>query len=100
MKDNHNVETRQTRNKKKKLRKGRIFLLFLCTFILVVSAFAVYQYRSGLQLAQGSKEESEASTEEELIEFEGDEKTETISNYLIIGIDTRGEEQSRSASNC
>ncbi|TSI02639.1 LCP family protein [Lysinibacillus sp. BW-2-10] len=95
MEDNHNVETRQHRNKKRKLRKGRIFLLFLFSFILVVSAFAVYQYRSGLQLAKQSKE-LEAPIEEEVIEFEGDEKTETISNYLIIGIDTRGEEQSRS----
>lgn len=87
MEDHQLHETRSSR-KKKKSKKGRLFLLLT---IVLFGLFAIYifsEYRAGLKLAE----------EMELPEqpFTPDEPTENITNYLIIGIDSRGEEKSRS----
>ncbi|SOC23941.1 LytR family transcriptional attenuator [Ureibacillus xyleni] len=92
MEENQNSVTRQKRTKKRKMRKRRILLLVLFALIVSGASFSIYQYRNGLQLAK----KAEQPIEEEKIEFVADEKTEKISNYLIIGVDTRGEKQSRS----
>lgn len=88
MEENQLHETRQTRYKKRKLRKGRLFFTTLLLLVIGISIFAIYQYRSGLKLADETKLPEE--------EFVADEKQDTITNYLIIGVDSRGEEKSRS----
>lgn len=81
-------QVRPTRYKKKKIRKGR--LLFVVLFILIVSliGYSYFQYKSGLDLASDTKVAVEG--------FEPDDNHPTIENYLIIGVDSRGEEKSRS----
>ncbi|MEK4080252.1 LCP family protein [Solibacillus sp. FSL W7-1472] len=81
-------QTRQTRYRKKKMRKGR--LLFVVVFLLLISAigYSYVQFNKGKELASGNKIEVEG--------FEPDDNHPTIENYLILGVDTRGEEKSRS----
>lgn len=87
--DEHQVEEkRQTRHKKRKLRKGRVFFTLLILFLLVIGIYTYFQYHNGLKIA------SETKLPEE--EFVADEAHKKIENYLIIGVDSRGEEESRS----
>ncbi|KOY83590.1 LCP family protein [Lysinibacillus macroides] len=78
---------RSQRPRKRRLRKGRaIFtLLILCMIVLV--GYSVMQYRSGLKLATNTNVMQE--------NFTGDAIKGDIENYLILGVDTRGEEKSR-----
>ena len=81
-------QTRQTRYRKKKMRKGR--LLFVVVFLLLLSVigYSYVQYNKGKDLASDKKIEVKG--------FEPDDNHPTIENYLILGVDTRGEEKSRS----
>lgn len=79
---------RPVKEKKKKLRKGRLLLFLLVLVIIAAGIYGYTQYQSGLKLAGENKPEEEL--------FIADEDEETIENYLIIGVDTRGEENSRS----
>ncbi|HWL12898.1 MAG TPA: LCP family protein [Ureibacillus sp.] len=88
MDDNQVQETRQTRHKKRKLRKGRVFFTLLLFLILVIGAYSFFQYQKGVKLASATKLPEE--------NFVADELEDSIENYLIIGVDTRGEEESRS----
>lgn len=81
-------EKRQTRHKKRKLRKGRLFFTLLIVLFIGIGIYFYFQYKSGLNLA------SETKLPE--AEFVSDQSHETIKNYLIIGVDSRGEEESRS----
>src|SRR5690606_16102997 len=73
---------------KKRLRKGRVILFSIFIVLIAIIAYSIHQYRTGLELAgEENKEE---------IEFTPDEPKEKIENYLIIGVDSRGEEKSRS----
>lgn len=81
-------ESRQTRYKKKKLRKGRRILLYLFLFIILIGVYTLLQYRSGLKLAEDTKLPEE--------NFVPDEDLKSVKNYLIIGVDSRGEDKSRS----
>lgn len=81
-------ETRGRRYRKRKFRFGRFLFLLFILLAIAIGLYAVSQYRSGLQLA------SETKLPEE--EFVGDESSDGLTNYLIVGVDTRGEEQSRS----
>lgn len=78
---------RSQRPKKRRLRKGRALFTFLLLCVIVIAGYSVMQYRSGLQLATDTKVAQEA--------FNGDEVKDDIENYLLLGIDTRGEEKSR-----
>ena len=78
---------RSERPQKRRLRKGRAFFTFLLLCIIVVAVYSVMQYRSGLELASDTKIAQE--------DFKGDEIAGNIENYLLLGVDTRGEEQSR-----
>lgn len=80
-------ETRERRYRKKKSRFGRFFFL-LIVLAVAIGAYGVTQYKSGLELASETKLPEET--------FIGDEPSNVYTNYLIIGVDTRGEEQSRS----
>lgn len=88
MEEKHLEDSRQKRYKKRKLRKGRLFFTLLIILIIGIGAYSIYQYRSGLKLAEETKLPEE--------DFVADEELKTIKNYLIIGVDSRGEEQSRS----
>lgn len=81
--------TRQSRHqKKKKLRKGRLAVLILLFTVLSICIYVYAQFKSGLEMANDEKIQVE--------NFEPDEPKDQIENYLIIGVDTRGEEKSRS----
>jgi LCP family protein required for cell wall assembly len=78
---------RSQRPKKRRLRKGRALFTFLLLCVIVIAGYSIMQYRSGLQLATDTKVAQE--------DFSGDQINSDIENYLLLGIDTRGEEKSR-----
>lgn len=78
---------RMQRPKKRRLRKGRIFFSFLLLCVIVIVGYSIMQYRSGLEIAANTKVAQE--------NFKGDSIEGNIENYLLLGIDTRGEEKSR-----
>lgn len=78
---------RRNRRKKKRLRlRGILFLLFVA--VMAVGAYIFMQFQSGHKLA-------EESTDMPVIEFEGDENNSDFENILVLGVDARGEEISR-----
>ena len=81
-------QTRQTRYRKKKMRKGRVLFVIVFLLLLSVIGYSYVQYNKGKELASTKKIEVEG--------FEPDDNHPTIENYLILGVDTRGEEKSRS----
>ncbi|MER2039391.1 MAG: LCP family protein [Solibacillus sp.] len=78
----------KTRYRKKKLRKGRLIFIVLFVTIVGLLVYSYTQYRSGLNL---TNDESIPAAD-----FTPDEKHPTIENYLVLGVDSRGEEKSRS----
>ncbi|GAB0167959.1 LCP family protein [Lysinibacillus sp. CTST325] len=78
---------RSQRPKKRRLRKGRTLFTLLLLCVIVIAGYAVMQYRSGLKLASETKVAQE--------DFTGDPVKGDVENYLLLGIDTRGEEKSR-----
>jgi len=78
---------RSQRPQKRRLRKGRAFFTLLLLFVIVIAGYSVMQYRSGLKLASDTKVAEE--------DFKGDTVNGDVENYLLLGIDTRGEEKSR-----
>lgn len=78
---------RSQRPKKRRLRKGRALFSLLLLCIIVLVGYSVMQYRSGLELANDTKVAQE--------DFSGDTVKGDIENYLLLGIDSRGEEKSR-----
>jgi len=82
-------EQRQTRHKRKrKLRVGRVVSFILLLLLLVGGVYTVIQYMNGYNSAKGEIVPSS--------EFTGDTLTDgDRENILVLGIDSRGEEQSR-----
>ncbi|MGE7673210.1 LCP family protein [Lysinibacillus sp. NPDC094403] len=78
---------RSHRPKKRRLRKGRALFTLLLLCVIVIVGYSIMQYRSGLKLASESKVAQE--------DFTGDPVKGDVENYLLLGIDTRGEEKSR-----
>ncbi|MEQ6353085.1 LCP family protein [Lysinibacillus sp. M3] len=78
---------RSQRPQKRRLRKGRALFTLLLLLVIVIAGYSVMQYRSGLKLASDTKVAQEA--------FKGDTVNGDVENYLLLGIDTRGEEKSR-----
>lgn len=89
MEDNQVYETRRRRYKKKRLRKGRVVFLSIIIVLISLIAYSVFQYKQGLELA------GEIATNED-IEFVADKVDGKNINFLLIGIDSRGEVKSRS----
>lgn len=82
-------QNRRVRTKKRgKLRKGRVFLTLIILVLLGLAGYFYFQYKAGYDLAGGNKESN--------IEFKGDPSLKDKENILLIGVDSRGEEQSRS----
>ncbi|WP_374966693.1 LCP family protein [Lysinibacillus sp. RS5] len=78
---------RSQRPKKRRLRKGRVLFTLLLLCVIGGVGYAVTQYQNGLELASDTKVAQE--------DFSGDTVKGDIENYLLLGIDTRGEEKSR-----
>jgi LCP family protein required for cell wall assembly len=73
--------------KKRRFRFGRmLFLLFILA--AAVGIYAFVQFQSGYKLAE--------NTDQPNLDFNGDPENGEFENILIIGVDSRGEEQSRS----
>lgn len=79
-------ELRGKRRKKRRFRK-RGFLLLLLIVMLAIGAYFFMQYQSGKKLA----EESDLPE----VEFNNDEANGDFENILVLGVDSRGEEKSR-----
>ncbi|TWT25739.1 LCP family protein [Planomicrobium sp. CPCC 101110] len=80
-------QIRRNRRKKKRFRlRGLLFLLLIA--FLAIGAYVFLQFQSGHKLAE---ENSELPT----IAFDGDPENEDYSNILVLGVDARGEETSR-----
>lgn len=86
---------RKVRVKRRRLKKKNIFLLFL--FILMVTAagaagYSYMQYKSALKASKEEVEDLPVSN----IEFNGVKDEKGNVNVLLLGVDSRGEEHSRS----
>lgn len=85
-----NNPNRRSARKKRKFRKGRFFFSILVIMLVGILLFSIVQYKAGRDLA--------AETEKPSIEFNGDPidvKNQGIENILVLGVDTRGKEKSR-----
>ena len=78
---------RRKRRRKRRVRlRGIIFLLMVA--LIAVGAYAFIQFKSGVSLA-------EENTEQEPVAFNGDAANGDYENILVLGVDSRGEEKSR-----
>jgi len=80
-------QQRTSRYKKRRLRKGRVFMSLLVLLVIILTVYSISQFRSGV-----ASVDNQIKAEN----FKGDEIQGNIENYLLIGVDSRGEEQSRS----
>ncbi|MFJ5769775.1 LCP family protein [Psychrobacillus sp. NPDC093180] len=82
-------QLRTGRKRKRRLRVGRVFTLFLVLVILISGIYAVTQYSSGYKLANKEVDLT--------IDFEGDKlQAGERENILVLGVDSRGQQQARS----
>lgn len=79
-------ETRQTRKRRRFRPRGKLFLL-LIILLLGVGIYFFIQYQQGQNIA--------GETEIEPEPFAGDADNSGYQNILVLGVDSRGEEQSR-----
>ena len=79
-------ETRQTRKRKKFRPGGQLFLLFIF-LLLGTGIYFFIQYQQGQEIAGETAIEPEP--------FAGDADNSGYQNILVLGVDSRGEEQSR-----
>ncbi|MGM0897959.1 MAG: LCP family protein [Bacillota bacterium] len=79
-------ETRQTRKRRRFRPRGKLFLL-LIILLLGAGIYFFIQYQQGQDIA--------GETEIEPEPFAGDEDNSGYQNILVLGVDSRGEEQSR-----
>lgn len=79
-------ETRQTRKRRRFRPRGKLFLL-LIILLLGAGVYFFIQYQQGQNIA--------GETEIEPEPFAGDADNSGYQNILVLGVDSRGEEQSR-----
>lgn len=79
-------QLRGTRRKKRRFKK-RSILYILLLLMLVFGAYFFMQYQSGKKLAEDSDLPE--------VEFNNDEDNEGFENILVLGVDSRGEVNSR-----
>ncbi|MDN7243925.1 LCP family protein [Planococcus shenhongbingii] len=81
------LQPTRKRRKKKRLRfRGVLLLLFIA--VAAAGIYAFLQFQSGYKIAE--------DTEQQPVEFNGDPENGEFQNILIVGVDSRGEEKSRS----
>jgi len=81
---------RRSLRKRRKFRMGRLFFILFIFLLIGTLIFSILQYKAGRELAA----QHEIPTED----FVGDSinvKNQSIENILVLGVDTRGEEKSR-----
>lgn len=78
------IKRKRRRRRRFRLR-GIVFLLLLA--LIAIGAYAFMQFKSGVSLADNS--------EQEPVTFDGDAANGDYENILVLGVDSRGEEQSR-----
>jgi LCP family protein required for cell wall assembly len=88
------MSSRTLQRGKKKRKRLWISLLVVFFVILGIGGYSVYQYYQGLQLAEDIESNKENGNDEE-VEFNGVPAPDGRTNVLLLGVDTRGEEQSR-----
>ena len=77
---------KRKRRRKRRLRlRGIVFLLLIA--LIAVGVYAFMQFKSGESLAD--------DLEQEPVTFDGDAANGDYENILVLGVDSRGEEQSR-----
>ncbi|MFF2752879.1 LCP family protein [Psychrobacillus sp. NPDC058041] len=75
--------------RKRRLRVGRLFVLFLVLTVLICGIYSFNQYNTGAKLASGENLKTE--------EFIGNKLSPNDrENILVIGVDSRGEDKARS----
>ena len=79
-------------HKRKKKRRGLRIVLFLLLMITGLVGYAAVQFYQGTQLASGESN----TPKEENYTFNGVKDKNGRINVLLLGVDSRGEEQSRS----
>ncbi|MFZ3590417.1 LCP family protein [Bacillus sp. DJP31] len=84
------IEKRNDKKKSKKLLWKS--LLFIFSLVILVIAYSVYQYYEGLNEAGESEV---VNIKNEKVEFKGIKDEMGRINVLLLGVDSRGEEQSR-----
>ncbi|MBT2657258.1 LCP family protein [Bacillus sp. ISL-18] len=83
---------RQIHRKKKKKFKVRKVLYWIFALLIGLSGYIYYQYSQGIKQAQGKSISNETAKQE----FNGSKRGNMDKvNILLLGIDTRGEEKSR-----
>lgn len=80
---------RRQRKKKKRPRKKRIILTAILLLFVILFLFVFIQYRSGLKIAKNDDSTIDAGN------FIGDEDNGKVTNYLLLGVDSRDGEISR-----
>lgn len=81
---------RRSQRKRRKFRMGRLFFIIFIFLLIGMLVFSIFQYKAGLELASQNEIPKE--------DFVGDSinvKNQSIENILVLGVDTRGEEKSR-----
>lgn len=82
---------RRSVRKKRRFRYGRLFFTLIVLLVVGILVFSIVQYKAGQKLA--SKQDL---PKEEFIGDTINVKNQSIENILVLGVDTRGEEKSRS----
>lgn len=90
---NSRIDKRNDINRKRKKRIRNIFLTFSLLITLLI-VYSVYQYNVGLKEA-GTSDVVNQKKEMEKVEFKGKKDAQGRINVLLLGVDSRGEEQSR-----
>lgn len=88
------MSMRYERHKQKKKKVWKVLLLVIFLFIAGAFAYSYYQYKQGVSQSLEIVERTEVEQEE--YEFNGKKDQYGGTNVLLLGSDSRGEEQSRS----
>lgn len=88
------MSMRYERQKQKKKKVWKVLLLVIFLFIAGAFAYSYYQYKQGVSQSLEIVERTEVEQEE--YEFNGKKDQYGGTNVLLLGSDSRGEEQSRS----
>lgn len=83
---------RYERQKKKKKKKWRSVLLIIALLIAGVALYSIFQYKQGVSQ---SLENAGTSVEQKEYDFNGDKDQYGGTNILLLGSDSRGEENAR-----
>jgi polyisoprenyl-teichoic acid--peptidoglycan teichoic acid transferase len=85
-----NTGNRKRKRKRRKIRFFRVFMVLFLFVLIIFSSTVFYQYHSGA-------EEAERPTDPrpEVSEFNGEKNEQGKVNVLLLGVDSRGEEASR-----